>query len=398
MAWECQRSPYLRQFESKVVSCTPAKLEGKNGFDVVLEDTILFPAGGGQPDDRGTINEVPVHDVRRDGSKAVHFTEKSLEVDANAHIVVDWNRRFDHMQQHTGQHLITAVFENRYGYKTLSWNLGKVKSSIELSCKSMTQEEIDCAELEINKAIKANTPVSVHLYEKDDPGLEKIRSRGIPDDFAGPVRVVEIENIDANTCCGTHLANLSHLQMIKLLHTEPTRGCTRIHFLAGNRVMNTLCSMINTERKLTQILSCGPEDHVDQVQKLQKTAKSSQKAARNYLREIATLEAEKFNNTSDLVLCVHREDGDMDFLNVINSKIRNKNAIIFLSVGSNSTGGQFLLTGPPSLIDKIGPSVAERLQGKGGGKKGRYQGKAKAFNKITDVQEFVKNSAVADSS
>ncbi|KAL1263969.1 hypothetical protein QQF64_004324 [Cirrhinus molitorella] len=133
MAFQCQRDSYMQEFDTSVVSCVPAELTLENngkkeklkGFNLKLKDTILFPEGGGQPDDHGMVGGVPVLRVLRQGPEAVHFISSALEEGQEVHIKLDWERRFDHMQQHSGQHLITALADTMFGYKTTSWELGR---------------------------------------------------------------------------------------------------------------------------------------------------------------------------------------------------------------------------------------------------------------------------------
>ena len=116
----CQRNPYLKELKSVVVSCK--KVADK--YHVILDDTVLFPEGGGQPDDRGTIGEVKVERVLRQGNKAVHVVSEPIAEGESFDCTIDWMRRYDHMQQHSGQHLLSAIAEQRYGFKTTSWDLG----------------------------------------------------------------------------------------------------------------------------------------------------------------------------------------------------------------------------------------------------------------------------------
>ncbi|XP_020905426.1 alanyl-tRNA editing protein Aarsd1-like [Exaiptasia diaphana] len=121
MVFACQNQPFLRELRTKVISCEKAKLDDKEGYEVILKDTILFPEGGGQPDDRGSINGIEVHRITRRQDLAVHFVLEPLSIGEEVHLTIDWTRRFDHMQQHSGQHLISALFEKEFGHETLSW-------------------------------------------------------------------------------------------------------------------------------------------------------------------------------------------------------------------------------------------------------------------------------------
>ncbi|XP_046848732.1 alanyl-tRNA editing protein Aarsd1-like [Xenia sp. Carnegie-2017] len=379
MVFECQRDSYKTEFTSKVVSCTESK---PHEYEIVLEDTILFPEGGGQPCDQGTINDVPVFQVTRRGALAVHVVKEEISVDSEVKLKVDWTRRFDHMQQHSGQHLITAVIDEKYGYKTLSWELGKSKTAIDLDCSKLTSDQMEEIEEECNRIIRNHSDVKVHVYESaKDPELQKVRTRGLPDDHVGQVRVVEIEGLEMNMCCGTHVRNLSDLQMIKLLHTESTKGCTRLFFLAGKRVLEFARKAYENEKGLSKILSCGPDEHVAMVDKMQKSLKAANKANRLQLRELALLEVYKIKSKEKKpnYVCIHRDDADMEFMNAVVNGLNNKDILLFITCGAPKGPGMFLLAGQETAVSQLGPKVASLLQGKGGGKKGRFQGKVSSL-------------------
>ncbi|XP_042622997.1 alanyl-tRNA editing protein Aarsd1 isoform X2 [Cyprinus carpio] len=343
-------------FDTCVVSCVPAELTLENngkkeklkGFNLKLKDTILFPEGGGQPDDHGTVGGVPVLRVLRQGPEAVHFISSALEEGQEVHIKLDWERRFDHMQQHSGQHLITALADTMFGYKTTSWDLGRQRSSIELDTATVKPGEMEALEVAVNEKIRAHIPVAVNLLSIDDPAVEKVRSRGLPDDHAGPIRIVDIEGVDANMCCGTHVSNLSHLQVIKILGTEKgKKNKTNLIFIAGNRVLKYAEKSYSIEKSLTGLLKTGADEHVDAVDKLQKTVKRLQK----------------------VTYC---------------------DTVIFLTVGEEKGAGLFLLAGPENIVTEVGPRVSELLQGKGAGKAGHYQGKANSLVKRAEAEALLK--------
>uniref|UniRef100_A0A671TZE1 Alanyl-tRNA synthetase domain containing 1 n=1 Tax=Sparus aurata TaxID=8175 RepID=A0A671TZE1_SPAAU len=372
MAFQCQRDCYMKEFVTSVVSCCPAELKhevnGKKetlkGFNVKLQDTILFPEGGGQPDDHGLIGDVSVVRVTRQGPEAVHFVSSALEEGQQVQVKLDWERRFDHMQQHSGQHLITALADALFGYKTTSWDLGRQRSTIELDTPSVKAAQLQTLEEAVNEKIRAHVPVNVQLLSIDDPAVEKVRSRGLPDDHAGPIRIVDIEGVDANMCCGTHVSNLSHLQVIKLLGTEKgKKNKTNLIFLAGNRVLKYAEKSFSAERSLVSLLKTGPDEHVEAVDKLQKSAKLLQKTNLSLLRDMAVLIAQNFKNDPQRgsFFSLHKKEGDNEFMNII------------LCV----------------VLAELGPRVLEILQGKGAGKNGRFQGKANSLARRGEVEALL---------
>uniref|UniRef100_A0A672Q7R9 Alanyl-tRNA editing protein Aarsd1 n=1 Tax=Sinocyclocheilus grahami TaxID=75366 RepID=A0A672Q7R9_SINGR len=379
MAFQCQRDCYMQEFDTCVVSCVPGESTLENngkkdklkGFNLKLKDTILFPEGGGQPDDHGTVGGVPVLRVLRQGPEAVHFISSALEEGQEVHIKLDWERRFDHMQQHSGQHLITALADAMFGYKTTSWDLGRQRSSIELDTAAVKPGEMEALEAAVNEKIRAHIPVTVNLLSIDDPAVEKVRSRGLPDDHAGPIRIIDIEGVDANMCCGTHVSNLSHLQVIKILGTEKgKKNKTNLIFIAGSRVLKYAEKSYGIEKSLTGLLKTGADEHVDAVDKLQKTIKRLQKSNLIILREMAVLIALNFKNKADRgnffslhkfqskPCSFHSKDGDNEFMNIIANEIGFQDTVIFLTVGEEKGAGLFLLAGPENIVTEVGPRAA----------------------------------------
>ncbi|XP_061823490.1 alanyl-tRNA editing protein Aarsd1 [Nerophis lumbriciformis] len=400
MAFQCQRDCYMKEFVTTVASCCPAEIKqdinGKKetvkGFTVKLQDTILFPEGGGQPDDHGLIGDVPVLRVTRQGQDAAHFVGSPLEVGQEVQVKVDWERRFDHMQQHSGQHLITALADSMFGYKTTSWELGRHRSSIELDTASVKAGQLQALEDVVNEKIRAHIPVNVKLLSVDSPEVEKVRSRGLPDDHAGPIRIIDIEGVDANMCCGTHVSNLSHLQVIKLLGTEKgKKNKTNLMFLVGNRVLKYAERSYSTERSLVALLKTGPDEHVEAVDKLQKSAKLLHKTNLSLLRDMALLIAHNFKNDPQRgsFFSLHKKEGDNEFMNIIANEINTQDTLVFLTVGEEKGPGLFLLAGPSEQVAQTGPRLLELLQGKGAGKNGRFQGKANSLARREEVEALL---------
>lgn len=390
----------MKEFVTSVVSCCPAELklevngkkETHKGYNVKLQDTILFPEGGGQPDDRGLIGDVSVLRVTRQGPEAIHFVSSPLEEGQEVQLKVDWERRFDHMQQHSGQHLITALADIMFGYKTTSWELGRQRSTIELDTPSVKPGQFQALEEAVNEKIRAHVPVSVQLLSIDDPAVEKVRSRGLPDDHAGPIRIIDMEGIDANMCCGTHVSNLSHLQVIKLLGTEKgKKNKTNLIFLAGNRVLKYAEKSFSTERSLVSLLKTGPDEHVEAVDKLQKSVKLLQKTNLSLLRDMAVLIAQNFKSDPRRgnFFSLHKKEGDNEFMNIIANEINTEETLVFLTVGEEKGPGLFVLAGPSGAVTELGPRVLEILQGKGAGKNGRFQGKANSLARRGEVEALL---------
>lgn len=488
MVFYCQKESFAQSYVTAVVSCQKTKLQvpfdvssdsvGKKGgskkqkpsvidcYEVLFEDTVLFPEGGGQPDDRGILSSVSCQDCRemqtddllddctkkiqclnqasnqsvtkypshlllsssslpiktarinaeslcstcganvlrviRRGGEAVHYVDKPFEVGSSVEQLVDWPRRKDHMQQHSGQHLITALADNLFGYATTSWSLGTATSSIELATRELTEEKVRVLESRINEGIAAALPVTVTEHDIDDPLLdERIRSRGLPSDHVGRVRVVSIAGVDANMCCGTHVTNTAQLQAVKLLGTEAGKqGKTLLIFVAGDRLLRYLSDSHATLRSLTALLCCAPDQFGDMVRKAQSSLKAADKSSREALKDLAMAEAKLFRlqneNATNKLWCHHRRLADMDFLSTLVASCDDEGILKILTAGEDKGPGLMLIHGPQDAVAELAPRICSVLEGKGGGKS-RFTAKVNALHKREEAfkiaEEYMASTA-----
>ncbi|KAL7745293.1 hypothetical protein ACLKA6_015318 [Drosophila palustris] len=409
MVFKCQEDSFLKEFQTTIVSCDYATLDWSGednssetrqlrGFNVVCENTILFPEGGGQPCDYGTINGQQVRSVVRKGSTAVHFVESTSSFEEGAEVQqrLEWSRRLDHMQQHSGQHLITALFDREFKYDTTSWSMGSSVSYIQLSTPHLiSRESLDLIERQANDLIREGREVSVVLVDPETAlEFQDARApRGLPKDHEGLARVVRIEGIESNMCCGTHVNNLSQLQCVKLLYAEKVKTNILVYFVVGERALRKLGEIFQREQQLTVALKGGAQHHLELVQKLQQNVKSTRKSFQQLLKDFATAEAERLEDLSKSLrpkyFALHRRDGiEVDFINTF---LRHAPEEIFyfltvsegVSAGS-AARGHMVLRGDPALIQELGPKFLELLEGKGNGKENNFQGK---INNLANLQE-----------
>lgn len=415
MGFKCQEDSFLKEFTTKVVSCEFGLLKwcaaGSNetkelqGYYVICEDTILFPEGGGQPCDYGTINNLPVRSVIRKGNDAVHFVESETGFETGTVVkqCIDWNRRLDHMQQHSGQHLITELFEKEFNYETTSWWLGTEASYIELNTKHLiSKESLDLIEEKANDIIREGKEVNVVVLDPETVSeMNSVRSpRGLPKDWEGPVRIICIEGQRNSMCCGTHVSNLFQLQCIKLLYAEKSKSSVIVHFLVGKRVLKRLGDSFERELQLNLALKGGPNQHLELIQKLQNNVKITRKSFQKSLKDIAFLEAEKLQKLSKPLpryYSLHRTDGvEQDFINTFFRHAPVDISLYFLTVCEPSVGNQpgkglMVLRGDEELVQQFGPKFLNILDGKGNGKEGSFQGKICDIEKIPECEALLED-------
>ena len=202
---------YVQEFTAAVLSCTPAK----GGYAVVLDRTAFFPEGGGQPCDLGTLGTAKVTDVHTDGATITHTTDAPLEPGQDSRLTgrVDWPRRLDAMQQHTGEHILSGALHRLFGAENVGFHIGtpyvRMDTSIPLSAAQLAR-----AEAEANAAVRADTPVHCYIPDAATLAATEYRSKK---ELDGPVRLVEAGG-DCCACCGTHLARTGEVGLIKILY------------------------------------------------------------------------------------------------------------------------------------------------------------------------------------
>lgn len=415
-ALSCQQDSSLRLLHTAVYACqkydVPAtkKSKAQHFYEVELYDTVLFPEGGGQPCDTGTINDVAVDQVYVKNGRCLHRipvkdgAEAPFRKGQEVVATVNWSRRFDHMQQHSAQHLFSAIAD-QYGYHTSTWSLGEERCNVELvsadTTSILTSENkkeggkekklipvtlLQKIETEVNEAIIASLAVTPSFAEPGTEEWKKIAIKFKPGETPKAMRIVTIDGLDANPCCGTHVQNLAQLRSLRVLNTEFARGASRVWFVAGDRVNCEFSRMLKNEHAMTKLLSTAPDNHASRVENLLQNQKSALRKLKHLEKDLALFIARDLvARTGEGVVTYHRDDGDLVFLQTLLGVVGDakSDVILVLTAGELHGEGLFLLAGPPNFIEAHGKDVLPIIDGKGGGgQNGVIQGKAKGLAKI----------------
>jgi alanyl-tRNA synthetase len=383
-----ERGPSLARLETEVVSGG----EEHGHRYVVLADTILYPEGGGQPADRGTIGGVPVLDVRKVGGEVRHFLAAPVPP-GRVTAELDWARRFDHMQQHTGQHLLTAIAEQRFGWHTTAFHLGEQISDIELDAPQIAPEELARLEEAVAAEIRAARPVTGRRVSPNEYARLPVRTRGLPEGHTGSIRLVEIEGVDLNTCGGTHLCSTAEIEALKLLGTEPMRGGTRLFYAAGARLRRLYGAHHERNAKLRQLLGTSDEALAAGVSAKLDQLKEAQRAIRSLEEELAMASAQALAAGPARVLTAHWPARDLPFLQRAAREVGRlaPDRVVLLTSGEGEEGAFVVGAGEQAAIDlpAAGRKVAELLGGRGGGSGRLFQGKASALSRREEAFAFL---------
>lgn len=279
-------TPYLQNASVEVVT------NGKDarGTFLILDQTIFYPEGGGQPADKGSIGPAKVMDVQKVEGEIRHYTD--LELPESAYEAnVDWDRRWDHMQQHAGQHVLSAIFDDELAMKTVSFHLGEERVSIDLDVSSITEDQLKAVETKANKVISKHVPIDIEWVTQQQAATMKLRK---PPTVTGSVRLVTIDGIDINACGGTHPHNTAEINLIKITGVEKAKGGTRVYFLCGNRALTYFHQLIKTGDQLVGQLNAPISELSSAASVLIKEKAESDKAIKELRSQLLEFEAGNF--------------------------------------------------------------------------------------------------------
>ena len=235
-------SSYIKNFTASVTGCRERK-DGR--WEITLDQTAFFPEGGGQPWDTGTLGGADVLEVHERDGEVIHYTDRPLEAGSQVEGCLDWERRFDHMQGHSGEHILTGCIHRRFGYDNVGFHMGSEEITIDFN-GLLTGEELDEMEREANEAIYRNLPVQILTPSPEELENMEYRSKK---KLSGQVRITVIPGVDVCACCGTHVEHTGEVGLIKVLGMIHYKGGVRISLLCGRK------ALLHTAKRQKQIAS-----------------------------------------------------------------------------------------------------------------------------------------------
>ncbi|MEO7084851.1 MAG: DHHA1 domain-containing protein [Gemmatimonadaceae bacterium] len=271
---------YRAEFTASVVGVSA------DGLTVYVDETAFYPTSGGQPHDLGTLGGVQVVDVIDEDSRIGHVLAAKLGAAGTVNGVVDWTRRYDNMQQHTGQHLLSAVFEDLFGFKTVSVHFGDEYSTVDVETDSLSRAKLVAAEERANAIVGEARPVTITVEDAATAiGLRKASGRD------GTLRVVNIEGVDRSACGGTHVRTTAELGPVMIRSVEKIRKATRVEFVCGTRALRRARNDFEALTHVATSLSASIEDAAPLVAASQERAKEAENAKRKLERDLAGFRA-----------------------------------------------------------------------------------------------------------
>jgi alanyl-tRNA synthetase len=371
---------YLRDFEAAVVDVA------EEGRRVYLDRTAFYPTSGGQPFDTGRLNGIQITDVVDEGERIAHLLDQPI-TGAKAVGQLDWGRRFDHMQQHTGQHLLSAVLSDLYGYATLGVHFGRESSTVDLDGPSLTPDQIGRAEDRCNEIVVENRPVEVSFEEAArSTGLRRASER------TGGLRVVTIRNADRSACGGTHVRATGEIGPILIGKVERVRKGTRVEFLCGGRSIRRARADHRLLFRLAGDFSASPEELPDLVHTLRGEIKQANAARRELETQLVAYRARELylaavpDATGIRRVVIRQERGSLEGLRGVAQAFASMPLAIFVGAAA-SPPALVLATSPDSGVDAAGvlKGLVASVGGRGGGSATMAQGTVPGQQQLEQV-------------
>lgn len=278
---------YLRDFRARVVDT------GADGLRVYLDRTAFYPTSGGQPFDLGTLGGARVIEVVDEEDRVAHVLDSPLEATEQVDGLIDWSRRFDHMQQHTGQHLLSAVLEELYSLPTLSFHLGADSSTIDLGGPSLTPQQTARAEERCAEIVAEARAVTVSYEDASSvSGLRKESGR------TGTLRIVSIGRLDRSACGGTHVSSTAEIGPVLLRKMERMRGNVRLEFVCGLRALRTARADFQVLSEIGRAISASPEKAPEWIAASAERLKALEKSNARLASELALREGRELHTST----------------------------------------------------------------------------------------------------
>ena len=367
----------LREFSAKVVDCR----ETDAGFLVELDATAFYPEGGGQACDVGTLGGVRVLDVRESGETVLHLCDGALRVGEAVTGTLDWARRFDLMQQHAGEHIVSGIIHKLFGGHNTGFHVGADVLTVDFDVP-VSPEALADIEKQANQAVFADIPLRCWIPSEEElPTVTYRTKRPLP----WPVRIVQIPGYDSCACCGVHVATTGQIGMIKILSCVKFHEGVRLEMVCGGRALDFFQKVLEQNRQVSQAFSAKLLETGEAARRMNEQLAAEKFRATSLEKQLYDLLAERYVNCGDVL---YFADGfSPAAVRELADRIAGKcggTAAVFS--GSDREGYTVCLVSRSADVAELGKKMSSALSGRGGGKKGFFQGSVKASK--SQIEEF----------
>ena len=376
------KDSYLKEFQATVVSC---EQKNETTWRITLDKTVFFPEGGGQTGDSGWLNDVKVTDTREKNGVIYHETKAPLEVGTKVAGKIDFAIRFDKMQQHTGEHILSGIVCSTYNYNNVGFHLSSEITTLDFDGE-LSEEQVRELEIRVNQAIHENIPVQVKFPTKAELAEMDYRSKI---EIEGQVRIVEIPGIDRCACCAPHVKTTAEVGLLKIQSCDRHRGGCRLTIVCGMRALKDYQQKQESVGKVSAALSAKPEKIGEAVEHLQE----QQAKLREQLNHIQAMylqgKLDKIH-AEDQCICIFEEALDsIAMRNFVNGAMERCDGICGAFIGNDEKGYHYILGSKELDVREISKQLNAKFNGKGGGKPQMVQGSLNGTKK--EILEEIEN-------
>ncbi|WP_422124094.1 alanyl-tRNA editing protein [Planococcus sp. X10-3] len=348
--------------------------EDEKGNYVVLDRSCFYPEGGGQPADTGFIGEAMVTDVQTVDGEIRHYTTRAL-AKGEYPTAIDWERRFDHMQQHTGQHLLSAAFEDEFGMETRSFHLGTERVSIDLDVPSIQPDQLKRVEQQVNHFIRRQIPIETEWVTHEQAAGLALRKKPAVD---GDIRLVKIADIDINACGGTHLDNTAELGLVKIIRTEKAKKFTRVYFLCGNRALEHFDLLQSVTDQLMRSLNAPLAELPAAASAMLSDRKDKEKQVKKLSLQLLELEADSLQPEKNVLVRIFENRPIKEVQQLAQLTTEKQPALYALFMVSEESSLRFVCAknkNSPGDMKRVLEDILKNNDGSVGGTENLAQGK-----------------------
>lgn len=368
---------HLTDFEASVLSCTPAKQEG---WDIVLDKSAFFPEEGGQNADSGMLyapafpQGLPVLDVQiRDGI-LYHTISRPLEADTAVSGKVDWKKRFDYMQQHSGEHLISGLVNRHFGYNNVGFHLGDTEVTLDFD-GVLTLEQLREIEAEANQAVALDLPVHVFFPSPEELSVLTYRSKI---EIEGAVRIVEFPGYDVCACCAPHVDSTGQIGLVKVTGVMKHRGGVRVNILCGFRALADYTLKQNSVSEVSVLLSAKPEAIGDAVRRLKEENSRQHGRIIELQQQLLSFQMAAVASDQPNVFLFFEALDTPAMRSAVNTLCETHPGYCAVFAGNDLEGYQYILGSIHENCREAGVLLKEKLSARGGGSDRMIQGSVTA--------------------
>lgn len=362
---------YVQSFRANVISCVPHK---ENMYQVVLDRTAFFPEGGGQTSDTGMIGSVNVVDVRDKNEEIIHITDGELQMGCEVEASINWEQRFDKMQQHTGEHIVSGIMSKEHGLNNVGFHLNSEIVTMDFD-NVLTREQINELEIKANEAVYANIPIVVSYPSKEE--LEHISYRS-KIEIEGQVRIVQVGKYDICACCAPHVGMTGEIGLIKFTDVQNHRGGIRITMKCGKRGLLDYQEKMTSVRNIGSLLSAKENAVIESVERLKEEVQRLKSYSWELQDQLICYKAKEVREKHGQEKLIFDTTLDVEHRRELVNCLVPDMQVVGVLTGDDETGYQYILGSTVLDLRKIGKELNNRCNGRGGGKPTMVQGSIQA--------------------